>query len=192
MFSNLIDELFRKYNAEVVVLIDEYDVPVSDNLDDIALAEANAKVLKDFYSRLKDCQENLRFVFVTGVTRFAMMGLSSGLNHLDDLTFDDNFSTICGFTLEELDGCFKEHLPLVLQKLKNDGISPENYSMEDLRENILKWYDGYSWDGKTRVLNPWSILNFFKTASFSNYWVTSGPSTVSYFDCQRRPIHSPK
>ncbi|MDR0548432.1 MAG: AAA family ATPase, partial [Deltaproteobacteria bacterium] len=116
MLADLIEGLARKYNARVVLLIDEYDAPVSDNIGDLDLAKANQNVLKSFYSQLKPCGEYLRFTLVTGVTRYAFMGLSTGLNHLKDLTFDANYAAICGFTYDELDSLFGERMALVLPK----------------------------------------------------------------------------
>jgi hypothetical protein len=172
MLESLIVGLARKYDAQVVLLIDEYDAPVSDHIGDLELAEAIQAVLKSFYSQLKPCEDYLRFTLVTGVTRYAI-GLSAALNHLDDLTFDKKNAAICGFTHDELDSLFGERMALVLPKIIEKGFLPPNSTVENLREKILKWYDGYTWDGETKVLNPWSILNFFDQASFEKYWVNT-------------------
>jgi hypothetical protein len=104
------------------------------------------------------------------------MGLSAGFNQLDDLTIDDNYADICGFTHDELDSCFKDYMPVTLDKLKAEGEMPLEADVSDLREEILNWYDGYSWDGKTKVLNPWSILKFFKKCFFSDFWLGTAPT----------------
>jgi hypothetical protein len=176
MLANLITGLHEKHDAGVVLLIDEYDSPVSDNIDDLALAQANRAILKNFYSKLKSCDKSPRFVFVTGVTRYAFMGLSAGLNHLADLTLREDFAGICGFTLDEFDDCFKEHLPVILEKMKKNGSMGEEASLNDLQDKILRHYDGYSWDGETMILNPISILNMFGESYFSNYWIQTNPS----------------
>ncbi|MDR0549625.1 MAG: ATP-binding protein [Deltaproteobacteria bacterium] len=176
MLESLIADLARKYNSRVVLLIDEYDAPVSDHIDDLDLAKANQAVLKSFYTRLKPSERYLRLTLITGATRYAI-GLSATLNHLVDLTFDKKYAAICGFTHEELDSLFGERMALVLPKIIEKGFLPSNSTVENLREKILKWYDGYTWDGETAVLNPWSILNFFDQASFEKYWVNSYPST---------------
>jgi ribosomal protein L29 len=176
MLSQLIEELSLKYKTETVILIDEYDAPVSENLGNAELMKENAEELKMFYSSLKNCQTHLRFVFVTGVTRYALMGLSAGLNNLDDITFNKDFSSVCGFTLEELDTYFKKYMSISLQELKNSGFMPQESTVSDLRQEILNWYDGYSWDGITRVLNPWSILKFFETSHFKSFWGYISPS----------------
>jgi hypothetical protein len=92
MLYNLIEALSDKYETRVVVLIDEYDAPVTNNLNKIKLAQDNREILRDFYSKLKSCDEYLRFVFVTGVPRYAFIGLSAGLNQLTDLTLNKNFA----------------------------------------------------------------------------------------------------
>ncbi|MDR0548216.1 MAG: ATP-binding protein, partial [Deltaproteobacteria bacterium] len=186
MLADLIEGLARKYDAQVVLLIDEYDAPVSDHIGDLDLAKANQDVLKSFYSRLKPCEDYLKFTLVTGVTRYAFMGLSAGLNHLEDLTFDKKYAAICGFTYDELDSLFSERMALVLPEIIDKGFLPPNSTVENLWEKILKWYDGYTWDGKTKVLNPWSILNFFKKASFEKYWVSSYPSSSFIFQINKK------
>jgi hypothetical protein len=176
MLANLIAGLHEKHDAAVVLLIDEYDSPVSDNIDDLALAQANRAILKNFYSKLKSCDKSLRFVFVTGVTRYAFMGLSAGLNQLYDLTLDESFSNICGFTHDEFDSCFAEYLPGTLQKLKRKNVLAPNATVSDLRSKILDWYDGYSWDGETMVLNPFSLINLFRSSKFIPFWMNQDPS----------------
>ncbi|MDR1165082.1 MAG: AAA family ATPase [Deltaproteobacteria bacterium] len=172
----IIEKLSEKYGKGVVVLIDEYDAPVSDNINNTELALKNGEILKDFYSGFKDTDKFLRFVLVTGITRYAFMGLSAGLNHLVDLTLNDNYSGIRGFTLSEFDECFSEHLPILLRNMKQNSTVSNETTLSDLRDIILKYYDGYSWDGKTMILNPISILNMFNESFFSRYWIQTNPS----------------
>ncbi|MDR3203254.1 MAG: ATP-binding protein [Deltaproteobacteria bacterium] len=178
MLYNLIEGLNYKYGTRVVVLIDEYDAPVSDNLANIKVAKANHDILRYFYSVLKSCDRYLHFVFVTGVTSYAFMGISSGLNHLNDLTLNNKFAGVCGFTIDECDDCFKEWLSYCLKTLTIEGRIAPNSTLADLRSRMFNWYGGYSWDGKTRVLNPIDILNFFNKLRFSNYWADSYPSVA--------------
>jgi hypothetical protein len=145
MLSKLIKCLSRKHGTRVVVLIDEYDAPVTNNLSKLKLVQDNREVLRDFYFILKSCDEYLRFVFVTGVTRYAFMGLSAGLNQLNDLTLDENFAGVCGFTIDEFDDCFKKRLSYCLNTLTTKGRIAPNSTLPDLRSQILKWYDGYIW-----------------------------------------------
>ncbi|MDR1049832.1 MAG: AAA family ATPase, partial [Deltaproteobacteria bacterium] len=174
--SVLIELLSKKYNKKVVVLIDEYDALVSENIGTLPLALQFQNVLKSFYSSIKSSDEYLRFVLVTGVTRYSMMGQSAGLNHLNDLTFDNKYADICGFTIEEFDLHFEDRLPALLEVMKKDGGFLEEMTVPMLRDKFLHWYDGYSWDGQSRVLNPFSILNCFRKSYFEQFWIDTGPS----------------
>jgi hypothetical protein len=176
MLANLITSLNKKHNQRVVLLIDEYDAPVSDNLHDFDLARVNRDILKNFYSNLKSCDKYLRFVFVTGVTRYAFMGLSAGLNQLIDLTLDKEYSDICGFTHDEFKSCFAEHFSKALNEVKKSNILPFKATVSDLQKKILDMYDGYSWDGVTKVLNPFSLLCFFRNFKFNAFWMNQDPS----------------
>ncbi|MDR1166650.1 MAG: ATP-binding protein [Deltaproteobacteria bacterium] len=172
----LIKRLKEKYDKEVVVLIDEYDAPVSGNIDNPDLALKNRDILRNFYSGFKDTDEFLRFVFVTGVTRYVFMGLSAGLNHLMDLTLESKYANICGFTLQELKHCFANRLPALLRAMKKAGNMPKNATLKDMWREIGLWYDGYSWDGKNRLYNPYSLLNLFRGESFESFWMNQDPS----------------
>jgi hypothetical protein len=158
----------------VVVLIDEYDAPIINNVTNEDLARAIRSELKSFYSVLKGCEKYLRFVFITGVTKFAQTSLFSDLNNLVDLTLKEKFAGICGFTTEEFDSLFAEHLEAALGHMKTKGRLSGDATADDLRREILARYDGYSWDGETRVLNPWSVLNCLDNAKLANYWFNSG------------------
>ncbi|MDR1308994.1 MAG: AAA family ATPase [Deltaproteobacteria bacterium] len=177
-----IQGLHEKYGKKVVVLVDEYDAPVSDNLDNMDLALRNRDILKGFYSGFKDTDEDLRFVFVTGVTRHVFMGLSAGLNHLTDLTLDANFSGICGFTLQELEGCFSDRLPDLLRTMKEVGNMPKEATIGDMWKEIALWYGGYSWDGRTRLYNPYSLVSLFRGDSFEPFWMNLDPSAKMLSD----------
>ncbi|MDR2141737.1 MAG: ATP-binding protein [Deltaproteobacteria bacterium] len=173
-FSNIIKNLNIKYNKAVVVLIDEYDYPILNNISDNTLANDIRKALKEFYGILKSSDGSFRFIFITGVTRFTKTSIFSDFNHLIDITLERDFSNICGFTIEEFDSLFPDHLERALKILKNEGVWGQDSTVSELRQEILDWYDGYSWDGQTRVLNPWSVLNFFRKVDFNNFWFESG------------------
>ena len=159
-FSNLIDDIFQKHEKPVVVLIDEYDKPLLDAITDIPVANEVRDVLRSFYSVIKDKDSQLRFVFFTGVSRFAKAGVFSGLNNLQDITYNFNYTTICGYTQSEFEQTFA------------DILTPE-----ELPE-IKAWYNGYYFTGNESVYNPFSILNFFaNNKQFSNYWFESGTPT---------------
>ncbi|MDR1871110.1 MAG: AAA family ATPase, partial [Deltaproteobacteria bacterium] len=177
-------ELARdKYQKDVVVLIDDYDDPVSSALPDKILAKKNTKVMANFYAGLKSVSSLLRCALVTGATCYEMTGISSGLNHLYDLSFDDKYAAICGFTPEEMDHYFSERYPAILQTLSKDNyLATTKSGMQvlsttaALKKEILNWYDGYSWDGLTKVLNPISIINFLDTHTFKRFWKLTGAS----------------
>jgi hypothetical protein len=175
-FRSLIKKLYKKYSQKVVVLIDEYDEPVSSHVDDIELAKSNSEILRYFYSSLKSCNKELRFVLVTGVTRYALMGLSAGLNHLIDISFNPQYSAICGFTPIEMDYYLGNRYYTLLNSLKSASLLPPESTVDDLRKLLLTWYDGYSWDGNIRVLNPISILKSFYDYKIDTFWYDTAPS----------------
>ncbi|MDR1164979.1 MAG: ATP-binding protein [Deltaproteobacteria bacterium] len=184
LFYDLIRNLKRKYQKNVVLLIDEYDAPISYNIDDLELAIKNLQVLKEFYSALKPLIKDLRFVFLTGVTSYALLWHTGVLNHLIDLTMRERFSTICGFTHEEMDYCFSDYYPFALDNLNIINTNGPNDIVAETRPNILErqkildMYDGYSWDGTTRVLNPYSLLNYFDNNNiFKTYWAEQESSS---------------
>jgi hypothetical protein len=129
--------------------------------------------LRNFYGVLKS-DKYRGFTFITGVTKFTHSSIFSELNNLVDLTLREKYSGICGFTINEFDYLFPEYMEKALVRLKSDGVLPDEAEIARLRKLILEWYDGYSWDGKTRVLNPWSILNFFDLEQFDDYWSQTG------------------
>ena len=165
-FKYLIKASFKKYNQKVVILIDEYDKPILDNITDevtpvstgtnrdVALEMRDA--MKDFYGVIKDNDTYIQFVFITGVSKFSKMNLFSGLNNLNDITLDEKYATICGYTHNDLLTVFEEHLR---------GVD---------MEKVKKWYNGYNYLGD-KVYNPFDILLFIdKNFEFSNYWWETG------------------
>ncbi|MDR1109636.1 MAG: AAA family ATPase, partial [Deltaproteobacteria bacterium] len=141
-----------------------------------AIAQANAKILHDFFATLKDTDvaPKINFTMVTGITRYALTSMDSGPNHLNDISLDSNYAGLCGFTLEEFDSLFGDRLETTLSRLKQAGRMESSASLDDLRASMLRWYDGYNWGDQTRVLNPYSILNFFDNNKFDSYWIQSG------------------
>jgi hypothetical protein len=166
--SELIEEVHNLFNQRVVILIDEYDESIIDNLEDLNIADANRKVLKKFYKVLKSSDEYLKFVFITGVSKFSNTSIS-GLNNLEDITLDEKYANICGYTHDELEDSFKEH---IIELGKKESL---NYS--ETLDKINYWYDGYSWDGKNNLYNPQSTLLLFKKKEFNNYWFETGTPT---------------
>jgi hypothetical protein len=157
-FADLIQQTHAKYDRPVVVLIDEYDKPILDSIHRTETAVAIREELKNYYSVLKDADPYLRLVFITGVSKFSKVSLFSGLNNLEDLTVRPEFSTICGYTRPELERDFAPWL---------SGV--------DLEE-VMRWYNGYSWLGE-KVCNPFDILLFLRTKTFSNHWFETATPT---------------
>ncbi len=159
-FSKLISETASKYGKRVVVLVDEYDKPMLDNLNEPLVAAEIRDALKGFYGVLKEQDANLQFVFMTGVTKFSKVSLFSGVNQLSDITIDNRYSSICGYTDNDLQQYFSEYLA---------GSDPEE---------VRRWYNGYSWTGLESVYNPYDILLFLSEDKvFRNYWFETGNPT---------------
>ena len=168
-FSQIIETLAKKYENNVVVLIDEYDKPIIDHLDNIDLARKNWEILKNFYGTLKGSDAHLKFVLLTGVSKFSQVSIFSDLNNLDDITLDRKYATLLGYTQQELEHYFDEYLCVYCRE--------KAVSREAALSAIKEWYNGYSWNGADRLYNPISILNFFSKKSFRNYWFSTGTPT---------------
>ncbi|MGE5342862.1 MAG: AAA family ATPase, partial [Candidatus Omnitrophota bacterium] len=156
-------------DKEVVILIDEYDKPVIDYIEDIPEAEKNRDILKNFYSVLKSQVPNIRFLLITGVSKFSRVSIFSDLNHLKDITIQSLYSKMLGYTTEEIEYYFSDYID------KWEKHSGQN--REILFEDLKNYYNGYSWDGENFVYNPFSILSFFDDYELENYWFATGSPT---------------
>ncbi|NOL49727.1 ATP-binding protein [Pelistega europaea] len=160
MLADLIVQTQQKHGKQVVILIDEYDKPIIDNLEDAELALKVRETLRSLYLQLKDFPSSIRFAMLTGVSKFGQMSLFSGLNHLEDITIDERYSALCGYTQEELEEVFAPEL--------------EGVDLGKLRT----WYNGYNWTGES-VYNPFDILLFFaKGNKYRSYWIGTGGNTA--------------
>ncbi len=168
MFADLLEQLADKH-SKVVLLIDEYDKPLIDYLDDIPQAKANQQIMKTFYSVIKDSDPYLEFLLITGVSKFSRVSIFSDLNNLFDLTMDYSTATLLGYTQTELEHYFAPYMPAVEKRLKVDRAT--------LLDQLRYWYNGYTWDLETSVYNPYSILSFFQAQAFRNFWFESGTPT---------------
>ena len=168
-FKNILMALAKK-SGKVVVLVDEYDKPIVEYIDDLALATKNREILNQFFGVLKSSDAFLRFVFLTGVSKFARVSIFSGLNNLRDLTLSPSFAPLLGYTQEELEYYFDPQIQNLSLKL--------GMSKAQLLAQIKTWYNGYSWDAQTFVYNPFSILNLFAEQRFSNYWFATGTPSL--------------
>ena len=158
-FRHLIRGLHRRSGQPVVVLVDEYDKPILDALDVPDIAGANRDFLRGLYATVKFSDADIRFTFITGVSKFSKVSLFSGLNNLNDITLDPHYSAICGYTDGDLDDVFAAELP----------------SLD--RDRIREWYNGYSWLGDERVYNPYDILLLFDKRKFLPHWFETGTPT---------------
>ena len=170
-FRGVIRRACAKMGQQVVVLIDEYDKPLLDTLSDPELHSKLKATLHGFYSVLKGSSECLRFVFLTGVTRFSKAGIFSGLNNLDDISMTASMAGICGITETELEENFAPEI--------EELAAQEKLSREAMLAKLKKHYDGYLFTGDSdvHVYNPFSLLSVFKKKQFNNYWYTTGTPT---------------
>jgi hypothetical protein len=162
-FSGCMEELikvtYEKYNQQVVVLIDEYDKAILDNLDQMEVAHENREIIKGLYTVLKGCEPYLKFVFLTGVSKFSKASIFSGLNMLQDISLNPKYGNICGYTQADIESTFLPYL---------DGI--------DLKK-LKSWYNGYNFL-KDPLYNPFDILLFIENEYvFDNYWFSTGTPT---------------
>ena len=171
-FDYLIRALREASGRRVVVLVDEYDKPILDALDDPELARANRDFLRAFYGTVKAADAHLRFSFFTGVSKFTGVSLFSGLNNLTDITLEPPFSAVCGYTERDLDEVFAPELP---------GLD---------RGRIREWYHGYHWLGTERMYNPYAILLLFRKRVFRAHWFGTATPRFLIETLRRRGILS--
>lgn len=168
-FASLLVLAYEKTGKKAVVLIDEYDKPLLDTIEE-ERGEIHGyfkDVLRGFYGCLKSSDPYLRFVMLTGVTKFSQVSIFSGLNNLNDISLDKRFSTICGITPEELETELSEGV---------DKLATENgMSREETLAELKERYDGYHFASDLRdVYNPFSIVRVLDNCQFGNYWLQSG------------------
>lgn len=160
-FRELIELTHEAHGQKVVVLIDEYDKGILDNIDDLEVAKTARELLRRFYSVLKDSDPYLKFVFITGVSKFSKVSLFSGLNNLQDITLDPRYATICGYTQHDIETHFQPWF--------------EKYHVD--LEQVKVWYSGYKWLGEG-LYNPFGFLNFLANGGlYRNYWFGSAAPT---------------
>ena len=173
LLRTLLRTLHRQSGRRVVVLVDEYDKPILDALATPALARANRDYLRGLYATIKDCDEHVRFSFLTGVSKFSKVSLFSGMNNLTDITLDAPLSAICGYTDADLDTVF----------------APESDRFD--RQAVRHWYNGYSWLGEETVYNPFDILQLFRSGDFKAHWFETGTPTFLVDALVRRGVPTP-
>jgi hypothetical protein len=165
--TGLIKRAFNKTGKRVVVLIDEYDAPMLEVLHSQSELEAVRKVMRDFYSPLKACDDYLRFVFLTGISMFSQLSIFSELNNLKIISRSDEYASICGITKQELVDNFQYGIKKMANKLE--------CSEEDVLIKLTDRYDGYHFSENSEgVFNPFSLLNAFDSNKLGSYWFASG------------------
>ena len=170
-FMEVIRKACEKTGRGVVVLIDEYDKPLLRSFHDEKLQQAFRETLTAFYTVLKSADPWLRFVFITGVTKFAQMGIFSNLNQLKDISLDPRYATLCGMTWEEIETTFTPELEQLAEE--------NNLDKTACMERLTRMYDGYHFNYRDMVgvYNPFSVLNVLDMKLFDNYWFASGTPT---------------
>ena len=172
-FIDLIQHAHKQSGQRVVVLVDEYDKPILDNLTNPELAKAMRDELRSLYSVIKGQDAVIKFVFLTGVSKFSKVSLFSGLNNLRDITLSAEYSAICGYTDHDIDTVF----------------APELAGLD--REQIREWYNGYNWLGES-VYNPFDVLLLFQKRQFRAYWFETGTPTFLIDILRQRQAFTPE
>lgn len=166
-FRNLMKRAKEESGLRCVVLVDEYDKPFLDVVNDTELQERNKEVFKAFFSSMKSLDEYIQFVFITGVSKFHKVSIFSDLNQLKDISLSREFSSLCGITEQELRRYFGDD---IINNSQEMGISENEYY-----ETLKKQYDGYHfYQGAEGIFNPFSVLNSFFDKEFSSYWFETG------------------
>ena len=169
-FGQLLREAAEKEGKRCVVLVDEYDKPLLETMDNNALIEHNKAVFKGFFSALKSEDAYIQFIFITGVTKFSKVSIFSDLNQLRDISMSMDYAEICGITESELNNVFNPEIENLAKE--------QNISKEACLERLKREYDGYRFHQKGEgVYNPYSILNSFADREFDSYWYETGTPT---------------
>ena len=169
-FTTLIRRAYEQTGRKVVVLVDEYDKPLLGVQDDMNVDNEIRKLLKGFYGVLKSADSYLRFVFLTGVTKFSKVSVFSDLNHLTDISLDEEYAGICGISQTELIHCFEPEINALALKLGK--------TYDETLGELKKRYDGYHFAEKTEGLyNPFSLLRTFAAGKLRDYWFETGTPT---------------
>ncbi|MGP1415410.1 MAG: AAA family ATPase [Treponema sp.] len=183
-FAYIIKSLYEKFNQRVVILIDEYDKPLIATLENEELHEQYRATLKAFYSVIKSSNDYIHLSFLTGVTKFSKVSIFSDLNNLYDISFDREYSSLCGITEEELLSNFAEEVQALATKY--------NQKYDEMLDVLRARYDGYRFSEKEeRIYNPFSLFNVFAKNKLGDYWFATGTPTFlvrlleqRYFDIQ--------
>ncbi len=166
LLVHLVRQLSQR--GQVVILIDEYDKPIVEHLTNNLLAQEMRDAMRSFYGPFKDLGKYMKFLFITGVSKFSRTSLFSDMNHLFDLTMHRKTATLCGYTYHELEQFFTEHILHAATIMRQP--------VDAIRERMKEMYNGYRFEENQMdlVYNPFSVINFLGNAKFNNYWFQSG------------------
>ena len=169
-FKHVLEAAEEQTGKKAVVLVDEYDKPMLDVLG-IEQEQINRETLKGFYSTFKEADAHIRFVFLTGVTKFSQVSVFSGLNNLKDISMDSRYDSICGITEKEMYKYFDQSITELAEKME--------YTVEKMKSELKKQYDGYHFSENLNmdIYNPFSIINAFDMQKTEDYWYESGTPT---------------
>jgi len=172
LLSELIVATVKKYKRKAVVLVDEYDKPYTDFVNDPQTADKVREILRSYYVRIKSEDEYIRFTFITGISKFAKFGVFSTLNTPLDISMMPEYAAICGYTEDEIVHYFPDYIEETAVRMQ--------ITTERLVERMRDYYNGFSFDSaaKVRLYNPHSTLSFFAAKEFANFWIESGRSKV--------------
>ncbi len=169
-FNGVIERAYKQKKQKVVVLVDEYDNPLLEAFDNVELYDKFRDTLRGLYSKLKSQDRYIRFVFLTGITKFGKMNIFSGLNNLKDISMDLRYDAICGITEKELHTYFEESINSLAKKTGK--------TYDETCDELEKQYDGYHFHHKgVGVYNPFSLLNAFDSGEIGSYWFETGTPT---------------
>ena len=168
--KDLVERIYKKNGKQVVLLIDEYDAPLLTVLHAPERLETMRTELQSFYSPIKKLDPYLRFVFITGITKFSQLSIFSQLNNLNNISMLPQYAAMCGITIKELEDNFQEGIGMLAEKY--------NYSHQQVIDKLLYHYDGYHFSEDSEgVLNPFSLLSAMNNRKFDNYWFSTGTPT---------------
>lgn len=177
-FEGVIRRAAEHTGKQAVILVDEYDKPMLQAIGNNELQKEYRSTLKAFYGALKSCDKYIRFAFLTGVTKFGKVSVFSDLNNLTDLSFDEDYTSLCGITENELHEYFADSIKLLANK--------NNMDVTQTYERLKEYYDGYHFSYDTPgIYNPFSILNTLKKGRYSDYWFETGTPTFLVHQLQK-------
>ncbi|MCQ2192154.1 MAG: ATP-binding protein [Paludibacteraceae bacterium] len=169
-FLELIQRAYEKTGKKVVILVDEYDKPLTDTIGNTEIQDVNRSILQGLYGVFKNADRYIKFTFLTGVTRYGKLGIFSAANNLNDISKDDNYSAICGISERELHKYFDGEVESFANK--------KGVSKDEIYESLKKKYDGYHFSEESEdIYNPFSLLNSMSKQKFDNYWFATGTPT---------------